>query len=43
VVSVNELKVPIILSKWGPCHEVVHPVGRSEYDASDVKYYRITT
>jgi hypothetical protein len=43
VVSVNELKVPIILSKWGPYHEVVHPVSRSEYDASNIRYYRITT
>jgi hypothetical protein len=42
VVSVNDLKVPIVLSKWGACHEVVHPVAQSRYDASNVKYYRIT-
>jgi hypothetical protein len=43
VVSVDELKVPTILSKWGPCHEVVHKVARCPYRADNVKYYRIKT
>ena len=43
VIRLDALNVPIILSKWGACHEIIHPVGRSEYDASNVKYYRITT
>lgn len=30
-----------ILSKWGSCHEVVHSVAESPYDASAVEYYRL--
>lgn len=41
VVRVNELKVPIVLSKWGHCHEVVHQLGRCPYKQTDVRYYRI--
>jgi hypothetical protein len=43
VTSVSDLGVPIILSKWGACHEVVHQVPHSEYDAANVVYYRIST
>jgi len=43
VVSVDNLGVPSILSKWGPCHEVVHKVPRCPYDSQNVVYYRIKT
>jgi len=43
VVEVNSFKVPIVLSKWGPCHEVVHHVARCPYDIHKVSYYRIKT
>lgn len=43
VTSITDLRVPVVLSKWGPCHEVVHQVPHSPYDASRVTYYRITT
>ena len=33
---------PRILSKWGPCQEVVHLVAECEYEASNVVYYRIS-
>lgn len=42
-ISPGELRVPIILSKWGACHEVVHRVYESEYDSRNVGYYRIKT
>jgi len=35
--------VPMILSKWGPAHEVLHRVNDCPYDAMQVSYYRITT
>jgi hypothetical protein len=41
VVDVNQLKVPIILSKWGHAHEVVHRVAHCPYESGDVRYYRI--
>lgn len=41
VVHVNEMKVPIVLSKWGNCHEVVHQLGRCPYKLGDVRFYRI--
>jgi hypothetical protein len=43
VVSLDDLKVPSVLSKWGPFHEVVHKVARCPYDAQNVVYYRIKT
>jgi hypothetical protein len=43
VVKIGDLNVPIILSKWGACHEVVHRVWASEYDCQNVVYYRIKT
>jgi len=43
VVGTGEYNVPLILSKWGVCHEVVHRLGASEYDAQNVIYYRIRT
>lgn len=41
VLRINELRVPIILSKWGHCHEVIHQLGRCPYKVDDVHYYRI--
>jgi hypothetical protein len=41
VVRLDDLRVPIILSKWGHCHEVVHQLGRCPYKTEDVHYYRI--
>jgi hypothetical protein len=43
VVRVDEMRVPIILSKWGFCQEVIHHVAQCPYDAKNVLYYRITT
>lgn len=43
VVGIAELKVPVILSKWGACHEVVHRVYACLYDSTNVVYYRIKT
>jgi len=37
------LPCPMILSKWGGCHEVIHPVGRCPFDSQNVIYYRIDT
>ena len=39
----RDLGVPVILSKWGVCHEVIHQVHTSEYDSRNVSYYRIKT
>jgi hypothetical protein len=33
---------PRILSKWGKAHEIVHYLGHSPFDASMVKYYRMS-
>lgn len=33
---------PVILSKWGKCHEVIHLYSECPYDLKDVRYYRIT-
>ena len=41
VVSVSGLKVPIVLSKWGDLHEVIHQVPLCPYDSTMVVYYRI--
>jgi len=35
--------VPMILSKWGSAHEVIHRVNDCPYDAMQISYYRITT
>jgi hypothetical protein len=35
--------VPIILSKWGPAHEVIHRVNDCPYDSAQTTYYRINT
>jgi hypothetical protein len=35
--------VPIILSKWGPAHEVIHRVNDCPYDSMQIVYYRIKT
>ena len=44
VVVSNELvHGPRILSKWGSAHEVVHYLGQCPFDASNVKFYRVTT
>jgi hypothetical protein len=33
---------PKVLSKWGYCHEVIHRLGECEYDATHVRFYRMT-
>ena len=43
VLRVNQLRVPIILSKWGKCQEVIHQLGRCPYKTEDVHYYRMRT
>jgi hypothetical protein len=43
VIEINELKVPVIVSKWGTLNEVIHQIPQCSYDASNVKYYRIIT
>jgi hypothetical protein len=35
--------VPVVLSKWGPAHEVIHRVNDCPYDATQILYYRIRT
>lgn len=35
--------VPLILSKWGAAHEVIHRVNDCPYDAMQVSYFRIKT
>jgi hypothetical protein len=35
--------VPVVLSKWGPAHEVIHRVNDCPYDAMEILYYRIRT
>jgi hypothetical protein len=33
---------PRVLSKWGSLHEVVHYLRNCPYDASNVKFYRVS-
>jgi len=42
VVNRGEI-VPIVVSKWGPNHEVIHRVHECPYDAAEILYYRIRT
>jgi hypothetical protein len=35
--------VPVILSKWGPAHEVIHKVNDCPYNSMEIKYYRVKT
>ena len=35
--------VPLILSKWGPAHEVIHRVNECPYDATEISYFRVKT
>jgi len=39
--KVQHLNVPVILSKWGACHEVIHLVSQCPFDSRNVTYYRI--
>ena len=41
VVVDNDEKGPKILSKWGAAHEVIHRKTDCEYNAADVRFYRI--
>ena len=41
VLRISEMNVPMILSKWGACHEVVHHFAQCPYDCGQVVYYRI--
>lgn len=43
VVSKGDMAGPLILSKWGFCHEIVHRIFDCPYDARNVVFYRITT
>ena len=35
--------IPMVLSKWGPSHEVIHRVNDCEYNSAQFLYYRIRT
>lgn len=39
----GQVRVPVILSKWGMAHEVVHQLADCPYSAANVAYYRIIT
>lgn len=41
VLDIKDFGVPLILSKWGVCHEVIHLLYECPYDAGNVVYYRI--
>lgn len=43
VVDRGDIAGPLILSKWGFCHEVIHRIPECPYDAGHVVFYRITT
>jgi hypothetical protein len=43
VVGKDDMAGPLILSKWGVCHEVIHWIPDCPYDAGQVVFYRITT
>jgi len=43
VVRIDPALGPIILSKWGKAHEVIHSVPNCPYDAGNVRFYRINT
>jgi hypothetical protein len=43
VVEKGDIAGPLILSKWGFCHEVIHRIPECPYDARQVVFYRITT
>ncbi len=34
-------KGPVVLSKWGMCHEVIHLFSECPYLSTDVRYFRI--
>jgi hypothetical protein len=34
---------PIVVSKWGSAHEVIHLANDCPYDSMQILYYRITT
>jgi len=38
----SQLKIPLVLSKWGRFKEVVHHANYCPYDFSNVSYYRVT-
>ena len=41
IVIANNGFIPLVLSKWGPNHEVIHRVNDCPYDAQEILYYRI--
>jgi hypothetical protein len=43
VVDKGDIAGPVILSKWGFCHEVIHRIRECPYDAGNVVFYRIIT
>jgi hypothetical protein len=42
-IVISGLPIPMILSKWGPAHEVIHRVTDCPYNAAQINYYRIRT
>lgn len=43
VVDLDNLAGPLLLSKWGSLHEVVHWIPECPYDVGDVRFYRIVS
>ena len=39
--SEHNLRIPCVLSKWGPWKEVIHLANDSPYDFTHHKYYRV--
>lgn len=39
--SANNLNIPIIYSKWGKWHELIHPANSCPYNFENVKYFRV--
>ena len=39
----DDLGIPLIWSKWGCSHEVVHKANYGPYSPTDIRYYRMLT
>lgn len=42
-IVVENQPVPLVLSKWGRAHEVIHKLRECPYDSMEIRYYRIQT
>ncbi|MBI3005009.1 MAG: hypothetical protein HYY49_06285 [Ignavibacteriales bacterium] len=40
---IDPLRIPLVVSKWGKYHEILHLANECDYNFSLAKYYRITT